>query len=69
MTDNGNQPVHYKSHPSKIECIDIVKHMNFNLGNAIKYIWRCEYKGNKIEDLQKAINYLHVELEMERSRK
>jgi hypothetical protein len=31
-------PSHYKEHPSGVECIDIVEHMGFNLGNAIKYI-------------------------------
>ena len=40
-TDNINHPQHYQ-HPSGIECIDITEHMNFCLGNAIKYIWRCE---------------------------
>jgi len=37
--------------------------LNFHLGNAIKYICRCEHKGNKREDLTKAIHYLQNELE------
>jgi hypothetical protein len=37
--------------------------MNFNLGNAIKYIWRAGLKGNAIEDLQKAVFYLNDEIE------
>ncbi len=57
------EPPHYKSHPSGIECIEVVKHMNFCLGNAIKYIWRCGLKGNAIEDLQKAKQYIDFEIE------
>lgn len=37
--------------------------LNFNLGNAVKYISRAGRKGNKKEDLQKAIQYLKFELE------
>lgn len=55
-------PEHYTTHPSGIECITITKHMNFCLGNAIKYIWRAGLKGNAIEDLQKAIQYLEFEI-------
>lgn len=29
-----NHPKHYNAHPSGVECIDIVEHMNFNRGNA-----------------------------------
>lgn len=39
MTDNVNHPKHYNTHPSGIECIDITRHMGFNLGNAMKYIY------------------------------
>ena len=62
MTDNVNHPEHYTSHPSGIECIQITEHMGFNLGNAVKYIWRSDLKGNDIQDLQKAIWYLKREL-------
>jgi hypothetical protein len=48
----------------KIECIDVTRHMSFNLGNAMKYIWRCDHKGNAIEDLKKAIWYLEDEIKM-----
>ena len=54
MTDPVNHPKHYNNHPSGIECIDVVRHMNFNRGNSIKYIWRAGDKGNEIEDLKKA---------------
>jgi hypothetical protein len=36
--------------------------MNFNLGNAVKYIWRAGDKGNLIEDLKKARWYLDREI-------
>ena len=54
---------HYKKHKSGIECIDVVQHMNFNRGNAIKYIWRAGLKNDTIEDLKKAIDYLNYEIE------
>ncbi|ATF00772.1 hypothetical protein PhaeoP75_01113 [Phaeobacter gallaeciensis] len=58
-----NHPQHYMSHPSGVECIEVVRHMGFNLGNAIKYIWRSDLKGNAIEDLQKARFYIEDEIE------
>jgi hypothetical protein len=54
-------PVHYRAHPSGVECIQITEHMGFCLGNAIKYIWRADMKGGR-EDLEKAIWYLQREL-------
>jgi hypothetical protein len=54
-------PPHYQAHPSGVECIQITEHMNFCLGNAVKYIWRADMKGGK-EDLEKAIWYLQREL-------
>lgn len=56
-------PSHYKSHPSGVQCIDVTEHMNFCLGNAMKYIWRAGLKGDAIEDLQKARWYLDREIE------
>lgn len=61
--DMINNPPHYKSHPSGIECIQIVEHMPFNLGNAMKYIWRNGEKGNPIQDLKKAAWYIQREIE------
>jgi len=37
--------------------------MNFNLGNAIKYIWRAGLKGDAVEDLKKAAFYIGREIE------
>ena len=61
--DPVNRPSHYTSHPSGIECIEVTRHMNFNLGNAFKYIWRSPYKGKQIEDLKKAVVYINDEIE------
>lgn len=61
--DEINHPKHYTSHPSGVECIDIAEHMNFCLGNAVKYIWRAGLKSEDAEkDLEKAIWYLNREL-------
>lgn len=62
MHDPVNHPKHYTEHPSGIECIQITRHMGFNLGNALKYIWRCDLKHDAIEDLEKAIWYIKDEL-------
>lgn len=60
--DSVNHPPHYTKHPSGIECIQITEHMNFNLGNAVKYIWRADLKNDAIEDLKKAVFYLNREI-------
>ena len=65
--DPVNHPAHYTGHPSGIECIQITRWMNFNLGNAIKYIWRAGNKGNAIEDLKKARWYLDDEIKRRES--
>lgn len=58
-----NHPPHYTSHPSGIEAIQITEHMNFCLGNAIKYIWRAGLKSKSpVEDLRKARWYIDREL-------
>jgi hypothetical protein len=63
MVDAVNHPPHYTAHPSGVECITIVEHMGFCLGNAIKYIWRADLKGDAIEDLKKARFYIEREIE------
>lgn len=65
--DNIEHPKHYMSHPSGIECIQITRHMGFNLGNAIKYIWRADLKNDAIEDLEKAVWYLRDEIKKRKS--
>jgi hypothetical protein len=61
--DMVNHPPHYTAHPSGVECIQVVEHMGFNLGNAIKYIWRADAKGDAVEDLRKAVWYLDREIQ------
>ena len=60
--DKVNHPSHYNA--GNIEVIDAIEDWNlgFSLGNAIKYIARCEHKENKIEDLKKAIWYINREI-------
>jgi hypothetical protein len=60
--DIVNHPEHYTGYPSGIECIQITEHMSFNLGNALKYIWRCDLKKDAIEDLKKAKWYIEREI-------
>lgn len=62
MSDSVNHPAHYTEHPSGVECIQITEHMGFNLGNAVKYIWRADLKGSAIQDLEKARWYIDREL-------
>lgn len=59
--DPVNPPEHYTQHPSGVECIQITEHMNFNVGNAIKYLWRSDRKGG-VEDLRKAAWYIQREV-------
>ena len=68
--DRVNHPKHYTSDPSGVECIEITRHRNFNIGNAIKYLWRNGLKDEadrtqrekQIEDLEKAIWYINDEI-------
>lgn len=70
MSDEVNHPSHYTSHPSGVECIDITRHMTFNIGNALKYLWRAGLKSEAtktqkekhIQDLQKAAWYINDEI-------
>ena len=61
-SDPVNHPAHYKV--GGIETIDFIeaKKLNYNLGNAVKYITRADHKGNRKQDLEKAIWYLTREL-------
>lgn len=71
MEDKVNNPKHYTSHPSGIECIQISEHHNFCIGNAIKYLWRAglktdadkSSKDKQIEDLEKAVWYIQREIQ------
>lgn len=54
-------PKHYQA---KVDVIDFCKgyDLNFNEGNVIKYISRCKYKDNRLDDLKKALDYVQREI-------
>ena len=60
--DMVNNPPHYTH--GEIEVIEAIEDwkLGYHLGNAVKYIARCEHKGNKEQDIKKAIWYLEREL-------
>lgn len=62
--DPVNHPIHYTSHPSGVEAIEITRHMGFNLGNAMKYLWRNGLKDGQpaVQDLEKAVWYIQDEI-------
>ena len=56
-----NHPEHYNA--LAVECIDVVEHFNFNVGNAIKYLWRAGLKTDSpLEDYEKALWYVQREI-------
>ena len=61
--DMVNSPPHYKS--GGVETIDFIeaKNLNYNLGNVVKYITRADLKGNRKQDLKKAMWYLQREID------
>lgn len=61
-SDLINNPFHYEGKGMTV--IDVILHykMNFQIGNAFKYVVRCEKKGKKIEDLNKAIRNIEFEI-------
>lgn len=62
--DPVNRPKHYNSHPSGVECITVTRHMTFNLGNAVKYLWRNGLKDSEpsVQELEKAVWYIKDEI-------
>lgn len=58
-----NHPAHYQ-HPAGVECIDVVEHLSFNIGNAVKYLWRAGLKpgSDALTDLEKARWYVGREI-------
>jgi hypothetical protein len=69
MHDPVNHPKHYTSSKAccsgcgkPIECIDITRHMNFNIGNVFKYLWRMGMKDSKLQEIKKAQWYLNDEV-------
>lgn len=72
QSDRVNHPSHYTwlKDLCGIEVIDITRHLNFNIGNVVKYSLRNGHKSEEgmtfmdkaIEDLQKAKWYLEDEI-------
>ncbi|MFF5371360.1 DUF3310 domain-containing protein [Streptomyces sp. NPDC013187] len=62
--DTVNHPGHYTWLPNGIEVIDLTEHMNFNRGNAVKYLARAgrKTKATELEDLRKARWYIDREI-------
>ena len=53
-----NHPEHYNKSDSGVETINIARYLDFDCGNALKYLMRFRYKQKPREDLEKAIWYL-----------
>ena len=63
VDDEVNHPKHYTGHKADVECIMFTELLPSLAANAFKYVWRCDDKGNKTEDLEKARWYLKRVLE------
>lgn len=61
--DMVNHPPHYNV--NGIEVIDVIENykLNYRLGNVVKYVLRSDLKGNRLQDLKKALWYLQREIE------
>lgn len=64
MGDNIKKPDHY-CEGREYEPKDVIRDwgLNFNLGSAVKYISRAGRKGDILEDLKKAKQFLEFEIE------
>ena len=62
MKEKVNNPDHYRKIGLNTECIDIAEHCNFNIGNAIKYLWRAGHKADELTDLKKCRWYIEREI-------
>lgn len=63
LTNNFvDHPRHYTDHPSGIEAIEFCGKMEFNIGNAFKYLYRLDKKWDALEDLKKARWYIDREM-------
>ena len=69
-TDIVNHPAHYEL--ARYECIEVMEEVfgaealkNYCLIAAFKYLWRCNRKGKKTEDIKKANWYLNKYIELE----
>ena len=63
--DPVNNPTHYNKYG--VECIEAIQasmtdkeYQGYLKGNTLKYLWRYNYKGNPVQDLEKAQWYLNT---------
>jgi hypothetical protein len=63
--DMVNNPAHYGGKDNTYEAIKVIEawELGFSLGNCVKYVSRCEKKGNTLQDLEKAQWYLNRAVE------
>lgn len=66
--DAVERPSHYCV--GGFECREVIAalELGYNLGNVLKYLWRAGRKGDRLEDLRKAAQYLQWEIEAESKR-
>lgn len=72
--DKVNHPSHYTWLKERcgIEVIDITRHLDFDTGNAVKYLLRAGHKSEEgmtdkektIQDLEKAVWYIQDKIKM-----
>jgi hypothetical protein len=64
MSEQINNPKHYGGADNPYETIKVIEAwgLNFNLGNAVKYISRADKKEDNVQDLRKAMWYLIREI-------
>ena len=63
MTETINHPKHYNTHPSMVECIDLIEWLGTNRGSAVKYLWRKDDKGKPKQDADKALWFTSREVQ------
>lgn len=56
--DPVERPAHYNQHPSGVEVCEVTDGLDFNLGNAFKYLARAAHKGATKQDIGKALWYV-----------
>jgi len=69
MKQDSINPKHYNAHPSGIECIEITRHLEFDLGNSFKYVWRAGLKDDTIQELKKVKWYLEDAAKLKKFRR
>lgn len=61
--DVVSKPKHYNTDDSGVQCIELTRHMSFNYGNMLKYVWRIGKKDDSKQEIEKALWYLNDAIE------